>query len=440
MKKSLNIKKKKIVYVAMAADILHEGHINILKNAKKYGRVIVGLLTDHAIVSYKRLPHLNFKQRKIVLKNIKFVDEVISQHELDYRPNLNKIKPDYVIHGDDWKKGPQKNVRLDVIHTLKKWGGKLIEPNYTKNISSTIIKSKLFKTGASPEIRRQKLKRFLEVKKIVKIIESHSPLTGILIEKLSVDTNKKYINEFDGIWSSSLTDSTLRGKPDNQSVDYSTRLQSLKEIMEVTTKPIIFDGDNGGLIEHLPYLIRPLDQMGVSAIILEDKIGLKKNSLFEKQDNAKQDSIKNFCKKIQVAKRSQISDDFMIIARVESFILGKGLSDAIKRTKEYVKSGADAIMIHSKINSPKEIFMFSKKIKKEFPNLILVAVPSTYSSVSEKQLIKNGFSIVIYANQLLRASIPAMKSVAVNILKKQRSYGIENKIISIKEILNLIES
>lgn len=429
----------KNVYISMSADILHEGHINILKIGKKYGRVTVGLMTDAAIVSYKRLPHLDYKQRKIILENLKLVDEVIPQTELDYTKNLLKLRPDYVVHGDDWKNGALKDTRSKVIKTLKKWSGKIIEPRYTKNISSTKIKKRIFQAGTTPDIRRGKLRRLLQTKDLVRVLESHSPITGLLIENLNIKEKGKYYSEFDAMWSSSLTDSTLKGKPDNQSLDYSSRLLNLKEMMEVTTKPVIFDGDNGGNIEHIPYLIRSLDQMGVSAIIIEDKIGLKKNSLFSKQTGSKQDTIKGFCKKIKTAKQSQVSDDFMVIARIESFILGKDLNDAIIRAKNYLNSGADALMIHSKLDSPKEVFAFAKKIRQIHDKVILIAVPSTYSNVSEKSLIQNGFSLVIYANHLLRSSIPAMIKTAKTILKDKKSSSAEKKILTIKEILNYIE-
>lgn len=436
-KKNKFIKKnKKKVYVGLAADILHEGHINILQKAYALGDVTVGLLTDQAIASYKKIPHLNYVQREIVLKNLKFVKNVIPQETLDYRPNLYKIKPDFVVHGDDWKSGIQKKTRDLVIKTLKKWSGKLIEPSYTKNISSSLIKKKIQEIGTSPDIRISKLKRLLEAKKLSRFLEAHSPLSGIIVE------NSNYINdgeycEFDGMWSSSLTDSTVRGKPDNQSVDYSTRINGLNEILSVTTKPSIFDADNGGRIEHIPYLIKNLESSGVSAAIIEDKVGLKRNSLFKTQKKNQQDTIKNFSNKIRKAKNSTISDDFFIIARIESFILGKGLNDALKRAEAYSKAGADAILIHSREKTPKEIFSFSKRFLKSKYTKPLVCVPSSYSKTYEKELINNGFRIVIYANQLLRASYPAMKKIADSILKNKRSYDIESKIIRIKEILNL---
>ena len=432
------MKKKKLVYVGLSADILHEGHINILKVANKLGNVIVGLLTDKAIASYKKIPHLSYRQREVVLKNIKFVNKVIPQKTLDYRPNLKMIKPNFVVHGDDWKIGIQKQVRLNVIKTLKKWGGKLIEPKYTKNISSTLIKKDILKVGTSPDTRKSKLKRLIEAKNIVRILESHSALTGMIIENLKIIKNQNFF-EFDGMWSSSLTDSALRGKPDNQSVDYSTRITGLNEILEVTTKPLIFDADNGGRIEHLPYMIKSLERMGVSAAIIEDKIGLKKNSLFKDQKGAKQDSIIGFSKKISKAKNATISDDFFIIARIESYILGKNLNDALKRAEAYSKAGADAILIHSKEKNPNQIFEFAKKFVKSKYFKPMVAVPSSYSKTNEKDLIKNGFKIIIYANHLMRASYPAMVNAAKTILMNKRSYELEKKIIPIKEIINLVK-
>ena len=430
-------KKNKIVYCGLAADILHEGHINILEKASKLGDLTVGLLTDNAIASYKNLPHLNYKQREIVLRNIKFVKNVIPQNTLDYSENLIKIKPDFVVHGDDWKKGIQKNVRKKVIKVLKKWSGKLIEPKYTKNISSTNIKEKIYKVGTSPDVRRSKLKRLIFSKKIVRILESHSPLSGLMVENTKVFKDNKY-QEFDGMWSSSLTDSLLRGKPDNQSVDYSARMAGLNELLDVTTKPVIFDADNVGRLEHLPFLVKSLERMGVSAMIIEDKTGLKKNSLFENQSEVRQDTIKNFSKKIKIAKRTKVSDDFMVIARIESFILGKNLNDAIKRAEAYVKAGVDAIMIHSKEKNPKEIFSFSNKFIKSKFYKPLIAVPSTYSKTYEKELIKNNIKVVIYANQLLRASYPAMLKITKNILKDQRAFNSEKYLVPIKDIIKLI--
>ena len=430
--------KKNLVYVGLSADILHEGHINILKTANKLGEVTVGLLTDKAIASYKKIPHLSYKQREIVLKNMKYVKKVIPQNTLDYRPNLNLLKPKYVVHGDDWQTGIQKVTRMQVIKTLKKWNGKLIEPKYTKNISSSLIKENILRVGTSPDKRKSKLRRIMEAKKIVRILESHSALTGLIIENLKVIKKQNYL-EFDGMWSSSLTDSALRGKPDNQSVDYSTRIQGLNEILEVTTKPIIFDADNGGRIEHLPYMIKSLERIGVSAAIIEDKVGLKQNSLFKNQSGVKQDSIKKFCQKIAKAKDTKISDDFLIIARIESFILGKSLSDALKRAEAYSKAGADAILIHSKEKNPSQIFSFAKKFTKSKFFKPMVAVPSSYSKTYERDFIKNGFKIVIYANHLMRAAYPAMLNAAKSILSNNRSFNIENKISPIKDIINLIK-
>ena len=430
--------KKKISYVALSADILHEGHLNIIKTAHKYGRVIVGLLTDKAILEYKNLPFLNFEQRMKKIKGIKFVSEVVPQNSFDHTDNLIQFKPDYVVHGDDWKSGPLRKVRSNAIKVLKKWNGKLIEPKYTKKYSADIFKKELHETGAAPGIRRERFNRLLHSKKIVRILESHSPLTGLIIENLKIKKNNSFL-EFDGMWSSSLTDSTLRGKPDNQSVDYSIRISGLGEILDVTTKPIIFDGDNGGRLEHLPYLIKTLDRLGVSAIVLEDKIGLKKNSLFDNQKNAAQDKISNFCKKIEKASNVKISEDFQVVARIESLIFNKGMKDAIKRAEAYSEAGSNLILIHSKKKKPSEIFEFADKFKKSKYYKPIIVVPSTYSSTREEELIKSGIKVVIYANHMLRASYPAMVEVAKKILLNKRSKETEKKIISIKEILHLIK-
>ena len=432
------MKKINTVYVGLSADILHEGHINILKIASSYGDVVVGLLTDEAIASYKNIPYLDFRQRKVVLENLRYVKKVIPQQTLDYVNNLNIVRPNYVVHGDDWKTGIQKKTRDRVLKALKKWSGKLIEPKYTKNISSTIIKNKISEV-LSPENRVSRLKRLINSKDIVRILESHNSLTGLIIENVSVIKKSKK-NEFDGMWSSSLTDSATKGKPDNSSVDFSTRLSSLNNMMEVTSKLLVFDADNGGQLEHLPFLVRSLERLGASAIIMEDKIGLKKNSLFKNQSDTKQDKPELFAKKIKQICKSRKNNDFMVIARIESFIVGKGLKDALKRAEVYSKAGADAILIHSKEKTPAEIFSFAREFKKSKNFIPLVSVPSTYSKVYEKDLIRNGFKLVIYANQLLRAAYPAMQFTARKILENSRAFEIEKKIIPIKEIINLIKN
>ena len=433
------MKNIKNVYVGLSADILHEGHINILKIASQYGNVIVGLLTDEAIASYKNIPYLDFDKRKIVVENIKYVGKVIPQKSLDYVDNLKLIKPNYVVHGDDWKTGVQKKTRERVVKILKKWSGQLIEPKYTKNISSTSIKKKISNILSFQDNRVSRLKRLINSKNIVRILESHNSLTGLIIENLKV-IKQSNSYEFDGMWSSSLTDSATKGKPDNSSVDFSTRLSSLNDIMEVTTKLLVFDADNGGQLEHLPFLVRSLERCGASAVIMEDKIGLKKNSLFKNQSDTKQDKPEIFAKKIKQICKSRKNKDFMVIARIESFIVGKGLKDAIKRAEIYSKAGADAILIHSKEKTPVEIFSFAREFKKSKNFIPLVSVPSTYSKVYEKDLIRNGFSLVIYANQLLRAAYPAMQFAAKKILENSRAFEIEKKIIPIKEIINLIKN
>jgi phosphoenolpyruvate phosphomutase len=430
--------KNKTIYVPLAVDILHSAHINILKKAKKYGKVIVGLLTDSAIAEYKKFPLITYNERYKILEGIKYIDQIVEQNNWDYSINIKKYKPNFFIHGDDWKTGIQKNHRKKVINALKKINSKLIEVPFSRNISSSEIKHKMIKLS-SPINRVSKLKRLLNAKKIVRILESHNALTGLIIEKTNIIKNKKII-EFDGMWSSSLTDSATKGLPDNSSLSFSSRISSLNDIMDVTSKPLVFDADNGGQIEHLAFLIRSLERSGVSAIIMEDKVGLKKNSLFKNQTGAKQDKPQLFAKKIKKICNSRQSQDFMVIARIESFILGKGLKDALNRAEVYSKAGADAILIHSKEKTTAEIFSFAKEFKKSKNFIPLVSVPSTYSKVYEKNLIRNGFKLVIYANQLLRAAYPAMQNTAKTILKNKRAFEADKKIIPIKEIINLIKN
>ena len=431
------MKKRKTIYVPMGADVIHSGHLNVINKAKKYGDVVIGLFADSAIAEYKSFPLINFQQRLEIIKNIKGVNKIMKQNTWDYSENLKAIKPDYLIHGDDWKKGIQKKTRAKVIKTLKKWGGRLIEVSYTKSPLASTVHESVKENFFTTESRVAILKRLIESKNIVRFIESHNPLTGLMIENLKINY-KNVFREFDGIWSSSLTDSVSNGKPDNQSFELSSRINNLSNVLEHTTKPVLFDADNGGQPEHLSYTVRNLERLGVSAIVMEDKIGLKRNSLFKNQSKSNQDSIKNFCKKIAIACKARRSQNFLVVARIESFIFNRGFNDAIKRAEHYSKSGADLILIHSKSDSPEEIFKFAKKFKKSNFYKPLVAVPSTYSKVSEGELIKNGFKVVIYANHLLRAAYPAMQNAALSILKNTKSSKIEKSIISIKKILNII--
>jgi len=427
----------KKVYIGMSADLIHPGHLNIINEARKLGEVIVGLLTDEAIASYKRLPYLTYEQRKIIVENIKGVKEVIPQTTLDYIPNLIKLKPDYVVHGDDWKTGIQRAVRQKIIDNLSTWGGKLVEVPYTKGISSTKLNNQIREIGTTPDLRRARLKRLIESKPIVRILESHSGLTGLICEHTFVEINgvKK---EFDGMWSSSLTDSTSKGKPDIEAVDITTRLHSINDMLECTTKPIIYDGDTGGRPEHFVFTVRTLERLGVSAVIIEDKIGLKKNSLFGTDVPQTQDSIEKFCHKIEMGEKAQITEDFMIIARIESLILKKGLDDAVTRAKAYINAGADGIMIHSKEKTPDEILAFCEQYKTFKDKVPLIVVPSTYNQITERELIEAGVNIVIYANHMLRSSYPAMLDVAKSILANGRSFEADDKCMPIKEILELI--
>ena len=408
----------KKVYVAMSADILHIGHLNIIKEASKYGDVTVGVLTDKAIASYKRLPFLSYEIRSKTVESIKGVQAVISQDTLDYTQNLLKVRPDYVVHGDDWKTGIQSTVRNKVIDTIKEWGGELIEPSYTEGISSTMLNASLKDIGTTPNTRLSKLRRLINAKSIVRILESHSGLTGLIIEKTTHLNDKGIIEEFDGLWSSSLTDSTSKGKPDIEQVDLTTRLQCINDMLESTTKPMIYDGDTGGKPEHFQFTVRTLESLGISAIIIEDKTGLKKNSLFGTAVPQTRDTIEDFTHKIRMGKSAQITDDFMIIARIESFILGDTLEDAIERADAYVEAGADGVMIHSKDKSGDDIKSFCLNFRVKNTATPIVVVPSSYNHIKEEELIEWGANIVIYANHLLRASFPSMQNVAKTILKK----------------------
>ena len=429
--------KKKTVYIALTADSIHHGHMRLIEKGRQLGDITIGLISDKAVAEYKRLPFLNFLQRKKILINLKGVKKVVSQNEWDYSNNVKKIKPDYLVHGDDWKVGYMSGIRKKVIKIMKSYGGKLIEIPYTKGISSAALIDNQNQISSTPDLRRGLLRRLLESKKIVRIIETHNPISAIIAENTYLEKKGKRLG-FDGFWSSSLTDSTMMGKPDNESLDISMRLKGVDQIFDVTSKPLIFDGDTGGKIEHFESKIKTMERLGISSIIIEDKKGLKKNSLLSNTKSQIQEDIKIFSKKISTGKKAQLSSDFMIIARIESFILGKNLKDAIKRAHAYIDAGADGIMIHSKSNNPKEIFNFSKMFRKNYKDIPLISVPSSYNQVKEKQLYENGFNIVIYANHLLRAAYPAMKEVAKNILSNSRSKEVDKKLLSIKEILNLI--
>lgn len=427
----------KIAYVGMSADLIHPGHINIINRAAELGDVVVGLLTDEAIASYKRVPFMSWGQRASVIGALKGVVRVVPQHTLDYSGNLKEIRPDYVVHGDDWKTGVQSHTRQKVIDVLSEWGGKLAEVPYTEGISSTKFHHAMKEIGTTPDIRRSSLRRMLKAKPLLRFLDLHNALSGLVIEKIGIDTPTGR-REFDGMWGSSLTDSTAKGKPDIEAVDTSSRMATLNEVLEVTTKPIIYDGDTGGKPEHFVFTVRTLERLGISAVIIEDKTGLKKNSLFGTDVEQVLDSIEAFSDKISMAKRAQQTDDFMVIARLESLIAGYGVDHALERAKAFIDAGADGIMIHSREKTPDEIFDFCSKYN-QLPNRKpLIAVPSSYNQVTETELEAHGVNIVIYANQLLRSAYPAMLETAKSILTHERSFECDSRMMPIKEILELI--
>ena len=434
----------KKIYVGMSADLLHPGHLNIIEHArclkKNLGEaeIVIGLLTDKAIASYKRLPYMSWDQRRVIIENVKGIDRVIAQETLDYVPNLLREKPDFVLHGDDWKSGIQASTRQKIIDLLSTWGGVVIDIPYTKGISSTQLNQALKEIGVTPEVRAHRLKRLIEAKDIVRVMEAHNGLSALIVEQTQIDNQGKK-EEFDALWISSLTQATAKAKPDNGFLDSSSRISSMSEILDVTTKPIIYDGDNGGPAEHFVFTVRELERLGVSAIIIEDKVGLKKNSLFGTEVEQEQDSIVDFCGKIASGKAAQVTDDFMIIARIESLILEKGLDDAIERAKAYLKAGADGIMIHSRSKTFDEVKAFCD-VYNSFPERKpLIVVPTSYSYVTEEELVDNKINVVIYANQMLRAAYPSMVNVARSILTHHRAKeASEEYCMSIKDIINLI--
>ena len=409
----------------MSADIIHHGHINVIKKASELGEVTVGILTDEVIASYKRFPLLTFEERKAIIENIKGVSRVVAQETLDYTPNLLKLRPDYVVHGDDWRSGEQQKVRERVIETLARWGGQLVEVEYTKGVSITGLDEALRKIGTTPQTRMRRLRRLLEVKPLVRVLEAHNGLTGLIAEKTKVKDEKGRVKEFDAMWISSLCDSTAKGKPDIELVDLTSRLNTINDVLDVTTKPIILDGDTGGQTEHFVFTVKTLERLGISAVIIEDKVGLKRNSLFGTAVPQTQDSIENFTAKIAAGKKAQVTGDFMIIARIESLIAKAGLDDALARARAYIAAGADGIMIHSKEKRADEVLAFCRAYK-DFPERVpLVAVPSTHSYITETELAGAGVNIVIYANHLIRSAYPAMLATAKSILEHERSLECE---------------
>ncbi len=421
----------------MSADIIHVGHVNILRKAQELGDVYVGVLTDEAIAEYKRFPLMALEQRMSIIGALQGVHQVLVQKSLDYEENLRAIQPDFVVHGDDWRTGIQSVMREKVISILHEWNGELIEYRYRVGVSIETLRKELDGQGILPERRRNRLVSLLKIKKIVRVLEAHNGLSGLIVENTKVVKGDK-IEGFDAMWVSSLCDSTAKGKPDIELVDMSSRLDTINQIMEVTTKPIILDGDTGGLLEHFVFNVKTLERIGVSAIIIEDKIGLKKNSLFGTDVVQQQDSIENFCHKITAGKQAQTTKGFMIIARIESLILDQGMEDALCRARAYVHAGADAVMIHSRRKEPDEIFEFCDRFSGEFPHVPIVVVPSSFNEVYEQELINHNVRIVIYANQLIRSAFPAMQRTAQSILEHGRCKEASENCMSIKEIITLI--
>lgn len=427
----------KSVYLGMIGDIMHPGLINIISKGAEYGELTIGLFTDKAIATHRRLPYMTYEQRLQVVGNIKGVANIVPQDEWSYVPNLRKYRPDFIIHGDDWKTGSEQELRAEVIEVMKEWGGKVIEIPYTHGINSSSLAKELQAIGTTPDVRLKSLRRLIAAKPVVRIMEAHDGLSGLIIENTEVENGLKK-SSFDGMWSSSLTDSTSKGKPDIEAVDLTTRMQDLNNILECTTKPIIYDGDTGGKPEHFVFTVRTLERNGISAVIIEDKVGLKKNSLFGTEAVQTQDSIEGFCHKIRTGKEAQVTTDFMIIARIESLIAGHTVEEALERAYAYVDAGADGVMIHSKEKTGEDIKAFCVEFRKHHPAVPIVVVPTTYNHIKEDELASWGVNVVIYANHMLRAAYPAMVQCAESILMNERSLEANPICMPIKQILELI--
>ena len=428
----------KKVYTCFTTDVIHEGHLNIIQEAQKYGEVIVGVLSDAAMIRFNRFPTVSFVERLKMVRGIEGVSEVVVQDDVMYDKVIAELRPDYVIHGENWLEGPMKAIRQNVLDLLSQYGGQVIDVPYTYNEHVKKIDDRIKAKLAMPEFRRKRLRQLLQIRPIVKAIEVHSGITGLIAEKTVVE-HEGELDQFDAMWISSLCDSTAKGKPDIELVDMTSRFRTIDDVTEVTTKPIIFDGDTGGLTEHFVYTVRTLEKMGVSAIIIEDKTGLKKNSLFGTEVEQTQDSIENFSAKISAGKKAQLTDDFMIIARIESLILENGMEDALNRAHAFVKAGADAIMIHSRKKTPDEILEFCDLFRESNQKTPIVVVPTSFNTITEAELEKHGVNVVIYANQLTRSAFPAMQKTAEDILKYHRAKEVDDRLMPIKEIITLID-
>ncbi len=428
-----------IVYTCFTTDVIHEGHLNIINQATKYGDVIVGVMSNEALVRFDRFPTISFEEKVKMIEKLEGVSKVIKQDTIMYDDIIPTLRPDYVIHGDNWLSGPLKAIRDNVEKLLQKYGGEIIDVPYTYNESVQLTDTKMKEKLAMPEFRRKRLRQVLKLRPIVKALEVHSGLTGLIAEKTVVEHNGN-LDQFDAMWISSLCDSTAKGKPDIELVDMTSRFRTIDDVTEVTTKPIIFDGDTGGLTEHFVYTVRSLEKMGVSAIIIEDKTGLKKNSLFGTEVAQTQDTIENFSEKIKAGKNAQLTDDFMIIARIESLILEAGIDDALNRAFAFVKAGADGIMIHSRRKEPDEILEFCDKFREQDKETPIVVVPSSFNTITEEELAQHGVNIVIYANQLTRSAFPAMEETAKDILRYHRAKEVDDRLMPIKDIISLIDT
>lgn len=290
-------------------------------------------------------------------------------------------------------------------------------------------------------MQNNSLKQLIKKRGFLRIIEVHNGLSALIAEQISVKEKSGGILSFDGFWESSLTDSASRGLPDIEIINLDSRLETINEILYITSKPLIVDCDTGGDINHFEYMVQKLEDAGVVMVIVEDKTFPKRNSLTNSNHILEDKDI--FAEKIKRGIAVRKSNNFMIIARLEGLIAGHSMEETLGRAEAFLKAGADGIMIHSRKNEPTEILEFASLYKKLPKSLIkgkiLVCVPTTYNKITAKELAKSGFNLIIYANHLLRSSYRAMEKICKTILLNDRSFEAESLCVSLKNLFRAVD-
>jgi phosphoenolpyruvate phosphomutase len=428
---------QKTVFVVMSAEIFHPGHLNIIKVARDLGEVTVGLATDRFNARYKRLTLMSYEDRKAIVENINGVKNVIAQDTLDLAPILRELRPDYFVHGDDWKFGPLKAVRQQVLEVMQEWGGVLVEPPYTEGISSTKLNAAWRSIGATPETRIRHFRRMLEFQPVVRLLEVHNSLSGIIIERTLVEGNERD-KEFDGMWYSDLTDSLAKGKPNSSFVDLTSRINTIHGILESTTKPLIVEAGNGGITEHFVSTVKTLERLGVSAVVIADKVGYE-GAVFSLNGNEPvQEDVNDFARKIASGKKTQVNKDFSIITQINSLVMHEDVENALRRARVYIEAGVDALMIHSNVETLTDFFEFCRSYRNLEDKVPLLAAIPARSSLDEDQLISAGVQFIVYPDQLLRAAYTSMLNAAKTLLIQARASDVDELYAPISEICDFV--